>query len=224
MQMNQVAELLKVAVLDDHPIVLDGLSALLDDRHGMRVVGTYPTETALYKGMGRKPADVLILDLALQDQARDGISLIERVHQRYPELAIMIFSMCTNADIVKRALAAGARGYCVKGAEVNRLIEGVGKIASGTERFIGPGMEKDGGFLPFGLLSLSQLSTRELEVFERIGAGMKTSEIAQDLFVSVKTIESHRTNIKRKLNLSSSERLQATAAVHRYRAFEHSAA
>jgi len=208
----------EVLLLDDHLVILDGLAALLADQADMEVIGKLKTRQELFQGLEANPPDLLLLDLLLE--GADGLDLIREVHVRYPAVKILVFSMCNSREIVRRSIRAGASGYCVKGDDVTHLLNGIRALRDGQRHFYGPGIEEssDNADL-FGFVDVSKLSNRELDVFRRIGEGMKTKEIARILSVSIKTIESHRDNIKRKLTLDSAEKLQAAAAVWRSRCF-----
>lgn len=215
---KRTAKTIQLLLLDDHLVILDGLEALLTEQPDMEVVGKISTREELFDSLAANTTDVLILDLLLV--GADGLDLIREVHMRYPAVKVLVFSMCTSREIVRRAIRAGASGYCVKGDNVPHLLHGIRAIRDGHRTFYGPGIEANSDDAEiYGFVDVASLSNRELDVFRRIGEGMKTKDIAQMLSVSIKTIESHRDNIKRKLALDSAERLQAAAAVWRSRSF-----
>ena len=147
--------------------------------------------------------DLAIVDLSLKDSG--GLQLIKMLREAAPDLQVLVLSMHDEALFAERALKAGARGYIMKQEAIVGLVDAVRQVLSGRiylseqmsqqllER-IGPGSQtQDTG--------LTMLTDRELEVFELIGRGVSTSLIAEQMGVSVKTVETHRSNIKTKLNL-----------------------
>lgn len=207
----------RLLLLDDHSVILEGLESLLSHQSDFHVVGKVTSRTELLQWCEAGRADLLILDLLLEGE--NGFDLIKEVRLKRPALKILVFSMYSGSDLVSRALDAGASGYCVKGDDVSFLLEGARSVRDTRKPYLSPSAAKISGTRSEGLIDSTDLSTRELEVFRLVGEGMKTKEIAKALGVSVKTIESHRDNIKRKLHLEHSEKLQVAAALWRAQFF-----
>lgn len=196
-----------VLIIDDHPIVRRGLLQTIDPEPDLHVVGQVESAAAAIDAVGDHDVDVAIVDLTLSDAG--GTELIKQLKAINKELLILVFSMHDELLYAERALRAGARGYIMKQEGTDRIIDAIRLLLKGevylseqmTHRMLGRmlGTKADEGQSP-----LAALSDRELEVFELLGGGHSTRDVAELLCVSVKTIESHRENIKRKLNLKSS--------------------
>jgi DNA-binding NarL/FixJ family response regulator len=139
--------------------------------------------------------DLAIVDLSLGSTS--GLELIKQLHEEHPQLPILVLSMHDESLFAQRALRAGARGYLQKHEAIDGLIQAIRHVISGKV-FV-----SDTGTAPSPTDQLATLTDREIQVLERVGRGSSTAEIARDLGVSVKTIETYRSNIKAKLNLKS---------------------
>jgi DNA-binding NarL/FixJ family response regulator len=157
---------------------------------------------------------VLLIDLSLQDGS--GLELIKQIRSRYPAVKMLVYTMHEEQFFAARVIRAGASGFVNKAESLDTLMEAIGKVIQGrihlspamTDQVLSSSLGgKEGGELP----SPRDLSDRELEVFELIGQGKTTHQIADLLHLSIKTIETHRENIKRKLNLSTHVELQRAA-------------
>jgi DNA-binding NarL/FixJ family response regulator len=193
----------RLLLVDDHPIVRLGIRQMIAAESGLAICGeTDSPEEALRIAEASNP-DIAIVDLSLGQGA--GLELIRRLRSSAPNLPILVLSMHDETLFAERALRAGARGYIMKQEAINGLIEAIRQVLSGrvyvSERMSQNLLERIGheGLSPGG--RLGNLTDRELEVFDLIGHGLATTEIADRLNVSVKTIETYRANIKTKLNL-----------------------
>ncbi len=197
---------IKILIVDDHPIVRQGLTLLLNQEANMSVCGEAEDgEMAMYAIEENKP-DFLILDVSLK--GTDGIELSKKIRSLYPVLPILILSMHDESLLAERALRAGANGYLMKQEGTDKVIDAVHKIMDGklylSENMVEVILQK---FIHGSASSerspIQQLSDRELSVFELIGQGIGTKQIAEKLNLSSKTIETYRENIKKKLNLKN---------------------
>lgn len=200
----------KVLVVDDHQIVRQGLMLLINQASDLETCGEADNAVDALKTIDAKSPDIAIVDISLKDT--NGIELIKDIRIRHPKLLVLVLSMHDEMFYAERVLRAGARGYVTKDDASEKVIVAIRKVLSGEiylsermsarmlSKFVaGPG---DTGGLP-----AERLSDRELEVFELLGQGMGTSQIADRLHLSIKTIESHRENIKRKLKLENATEL-----------------
>lgn len=201
----------KILIVDDHPLVRQGLDLLIAQRDGWSVCGhAGSTAEALQQLVAERP-DLVLVDVSLQDGS--GLELIKEIKARGPEIKMLVLSNHDESVYAERALRAGASGYVNKleaGEKLVQAIEDVlkGKIALSrhmTERMVaravgGSGQERLHQ-------PVEALSDRELEVFELIGGGLTTRQIASKLFLSPKTVETYRESIKTKLGLSNSTQL-----------------
>jgi len=203
----------RIIIVDDHPLVRAGLKALLAQEHGFRVVGEADGVAQTLELIREDEPDLVILDLALSDG--DGLDLIQRLRRHYPALKILVVSMRDERLYAERVLEAGALGFLDKQAATEQIIEAVHATLAGRhyvdadilERIL----ERFGGKVQGERSIYDSLSNRELEVLSLIGRGHPTGEIARRLHLSVKTIETHREHIKRKLGLSSAMELTRAA-------------
>ncbi|MGO9108843.1 MAG: response regulator transcription factor [Thermoguttaceae bacterium] len=199
--------------MDDHPVVRLGLSLAIRREADMEVCGEAENiEEALHLVEGGHP-DVVIIDISLDGE--DGIELIDYIKSRWPSVKILVYSSHDEETFAGRVLRAGATGFVSKREAMPKIIVAVRQILCG-EVFLSPQMttrllQRAAVGKPLDNNPTESLSNRELQVFEMIGRGMNTVEIAHKLQVSPKTIESHRKVIKTKLNVETSAQLSRRA-------------
>ncbi|HEY0865428.1 MAG TPA: response regulator transcription factor [Lacunisphaera sp.] len=193
---------LRVLVVDDHPLFRAGVVAALKGEADLDVCGEADTAASARALAGRLQPDAAVVDLMLQSD--DGLKLVRELRADLPALRLVVLSMLEAAVYRPKALQAGANVFVSK-------LEGPAAIVAAL-RQTGPGARpaKSGSPVPHELAALSE---RELQVFIQLGQGRSTQEIATTLNVSVKTIESHRENIKGKLGLPHANALVARAAL-----------
>ena len=207
-----------VLIVDDHPIVRQGLSQLINAEHDLMVCGDAATVDEAMKSLDSADPDVVIIDLSLADS--DGLELIKQIRNKTRQLPVLVLSMHDENMYAERLLSAGANGYIMKQAAADQLLIALRRVLAGgvyvsedlgasmVERLAGSEGKQDSN--PF-----ERLSNRELQVMNLIGRGQTTREVAENLNLSVKTVESHRQRIKKKLNLQTSAQL-VHFAVSRY--------
>jgi len=200
----------KVFLVDDHPIVRQGLAQLINNEADLIVVGQGEDAYQSLRAIREAKPDLVLVDVSLKDS--DGIELIKELKSQAPKLPALVVSMHDESLYAERALRAGAGGYVMKQEAPQTLLAAIRAVLSGQVYVSGKmsatllqrmvaGKKRDGG------LPMDRLTDRELEVFRMIGAGTSVKEIADKLFLSVKTIEAHREHIKQKLNIKSSAEL-----------------
>ncbi len=194
----------RVILVDDHPIVRQGLAQLINREPDLTVCGEADTAHAALALLNTVKPDLAIIDVSLED--RSGIELLKDMTLRFPKLPVLLLSMYHESLYAERALHAGARGYIMKQEAPDRVLTAIRTILAG-EVYLS---EKMGARMLRNLSDrrsgaetspIERLSDRELEVFRRIGQGFSTSEIAEQLFLSARTVETHREHIKDKLKL-----------------------
>lgn len=204
----------RILIVDDHPLVRKGFTQLIEDEPGLEICGEAADESeSLQQVMATSP-DLVIIDLSLAGGS--GLNLIERIKAHHGNICMLVVSMHDEALFAERVLTAGALGYLNKQEAPGNIINAIHRVLDGKvylsdelkERLLDSpaGSVKGPGQPP-----LQQLSNRELEVFELIGRGMMTGKIAEHLNLSIKTIETHRENIKIKLHLASGQELTRRA-------------
>ncbi|HEX7079837.1 MAG TPA: response regulator transcription factor [Gammaproteobacteria bacterium] len=200
----------RVYIVDDHPIVRKGLAELLEQEPDLTVCGEAADVREARVGLSEARPDVVILDLSLNDS--DGLELIKEIRAKYGQLPVLVLSMHDETIYAERLLSAGANGYIMKHAGSDQLIVALRRVLSGgvyvSERIGASMIERFAAARrKHAIDPIERLSNREVQVLNLIGRGKSTREIASDLSLSVKTIESHRQRIKKKLSLDSSPRL-----------------
>ncbi len=204
----------KVLLVDDHPIVRQGLAELIGQEADLSVCCEAQDASEALQAIAASKPDIALVDVSLQGTG--GIELIKMIKASYPHVPVLVLSMHDETLYAERALRAGARGYVMKEEATERLLMAVRKVLSGqiylSERMAGRLLSKFVDGAPEGGRSpMERLSDRELEIFEFIGHGLSTRRIAEKLHLSVKTIESHREHIKEKLKLTGSQELMRHA-------------
>lgn len=203
----------RVFLVDDHPIVRRGFQLLLGLERDMVVCGEADSgPVALQKILAARP-DVAIVDLSLK--AGSGLELIKQLNGQCPRLKILVFTMRAESIYAERALRAGAHGYITKEEGTEKAIEGIRLLMQGKSclsPFLTDAMvQRISGNPSPAKSAVESLSDRELEVLELIGAGQGTREIAENLHLSIKTVESHREHLKAKLGLKRGAELVSYA-------------
>jgi len=199
-----------VFVIDDHPIVREGLTQLINREPDLTVCGTAEDIYEALKAMQTLKPDIALADISLK--GADGIELIKNLKIRMPALPVLVLSIHDESIYAPRALRAGARGFIMKQEATENVLLALRRVLSGEiylskrmankmlQQFVGaPGIAQK--------FSIDRLSDRELEVFRLIGQGHGTRRIAEELRLSVKTVESYREHIKEKMTLSDASEL-----------------
>ena len=205
----------RVIVIDDHPIVRRGLAQLVDSMPDLEVVGEAESYAQALEVLGRTPADVAVVDLSLDDS--NGLDLLSEIRTRYPAIKTIVFSIHDAELYAPRALRAGAAGFVSKTQPCEDVLVAIRTLSQG-EIYVAPDvaqrilrrMSSGGRVRADGGIEL--LSDRELQVFELVGRGQTTGEIAKALHLSPKTVETHRQRIKGKLGIDSGTKLLIRAA------------
>ena len=208
--MSEAPKTTEILIVDDHPVVRLGLKQMITHVPGLSVSGEAATSEEAVQLARTSRVDLAIVDLSLKDA--HGLDLIRRLHQVVPGLPVLALSIHDEALFAERALRAGARGYIMKHEAVNNLVAAIRQVLAGriyvsdrAAQCLLESIGRQGGLVTRD--RLGSLTDRELEVFELIGRGFTTADIAARLSVSVKTIETHRANIKSKLNLKDANDL-----------------
>ena len=203
----------RILLVDDHPLVREGVATMIRSTHDLEVTGEAGSAAEALQVLASHVPDLVMVDLAMPGVS--GLDLIKEVRNRYPELRILVLSMHEEGVYAERVLRAGAHGYIMKQAPGLKIIEAVRSVLRG-EVYVSPAIASrmlklivDGKGGKEGRSCVEQLSNRELQVFTCIGNGMATQEIASQLGLSAKTIQTYREHIKRKLGLRN-----ATDLVH----------
>jgi len=202
----------KVILLDDHPVMREGLAQLINHEADLVVCGQFEDAAPAFDAIPRLEPNIIIIDLSLKGSS--GLELVKNVKANYPRIPLLVLSMHEESLYAERALRAGASGYIMKAEATEAVLGAIRKVLNGeihlSEKMSSKLMHQIASGRAGGGTLMERLSDRELEVFSLIGQGRGTRQIAEQLHLSVKTIESHRAHIKEKLNLKN-----ATELVHR---------
>jgi len=200
--------------VDDHPVVRRGLAVFLNQTPDLHVCAEADQGPTALEALARVSPDLAIVDLSLDGMS--GLDLIAEIKVRWPKLPVLVLSMHDEALYAERALRVGASGYLMKDRPVDDVLVAIRQVLAGevylsaamsarlVRKLVGGGAEASDS--PVG-----KLTNRELEVFELIGHGFGTRNIAARLHLSIKTIDTHRENIKRKLALGDTVELHQHA-------------
>lgn len=199
-----------VFIVDDHPLLRQGLALLINREQDLAVCGEAEEAQTAIKEITQKKPDILIVDISLNGP--DGLDLLKNIRMLYPGLPVLILSMHDESIYAERALRARANGYIMKQEATEKVLVAVRRILGGdiylSDRMANKLLHQYISGAPADMNSrLSTLSDRELEVFRLIGEGRSTRQIAEKLHLSVKTVETYQAHIKDKLSLHSGREL-----------------
>ena len=194
---------LRVLLADDQALVRAGIRQILDTSPDIEVVGEAADGRETLERYAALRPDVALVDLVMPN--KDGLDVTRELRAHHPDARVLILSLHMDGDYAERVLRAGAMGAIGKDVDPEELVDAVRRVANG-ERYLEPGMEPSG--------SVTELSDRELQVLRLLVDGVKNRDIASRLHVSTKTVDSHRANILRKLDLSSNAELVRYAIRH----------
>lgn len=193
----------RIFLVEDHPVMREGYARLISREPEFMLCGEAASGTDALQQIPEAEPDLVVVDLSIP--GLNGLELIKQLRALNPELKMLVVTAHSEALYADRVLRAGAQGFLNKGAPPAQLLTAIHQVLQG-ERFLSEAAHERIGQQPptedAPLSPLDVLSDRELEVFEYFGRGYSTVQTADALFVSPKTIETHRANIKRKLNLT----------------------
>ena len=200
----------KVFLVEDHPITREGFAQLINYQDDLLVCGHAGTVAAALSGITDNAPDLVIVDVSLPDG--HGIELIKSLRTQFPKLRILVLSMHDEALYAERALQAGARGYVMKQEATHIVMAAIRQVLQ-DETYLSPKMQRTvvqrfAGKIPAnGVSEMEHLTDRELQVFELLGRGQSTSQIARRLRISISTVETHRAHLKEKLQTETGPEL-----------------
>ena len=199
---------IRLLLIDDHPLVRDGLRARLATVPGCDVVGEAGSAAEAQQQLLLHRPSLVLMDVGMRDM--NGIDLTALLLAQDPGLLVLMLSMYDNPEYVQRALQAGARGYVLKDAPASEIVSAITAVAGGGT-FLSPAVSRrlfrNQGARPV-------LSMRESQILSGLAKGLSSKQLARDLDLSVRTVEAHRQNIKRKLDLPGQAELIKYAVEH----------
>ena len=206
--MSAAAPTIRLVIVDDHSLVRDGLRARLSVVPGLQVVGEAASgEQALELARADEP-DLMLVDVGMRGM--NGIELATALRERHPRVRVLMLSMYDNREYVLSAIRAGARGYVLKESPTEEIIAAIGAVCAGGNYFsaqVSPLVSQASG-------PASQLTGREHEVMLLLAHGRSNKLVARQLDISVRTVETHRLSLRRKLGVDSASELLKIAVTN----------
>ncbi len=200
---------IRIVIVDDHPMVAEGIQSILESYDDVEVIAVFGTGQEIIDRISDLDPDVILLDLNMPGIG--GLTTTEIILERRPDTRILILSMHDSPEYISSALSHGAAGYVLKDVPTNEIKRAIDSVMAG-QRYLCTGAQ--GSLAPFRPGEREQLTNREQTILLQLAQGKSNRDVAQMLDISVRTVETHRKNIKRKLGISS------TAGLTRY-ALEH---
>jgi len=209
-QAKKIVRKTQILLVDDHPIVREGLTKIINHQRDLNVCGGTDDAHQALKAISELKPDVVVVDIYLKNS--DGIELTKSIKAKYLKLPVVVLSVHDESIYAERALRAGARAYLMKEALSENIVDAIRTVLKG-EIYVSNTISKKflhkiaGDKTETTKTSIENLSDREFEIFRLIGEGHKASQIAKELHLSVKTVETYRGRLKEKLNLDSAAEL-----------------
>ena len=212
--MPDPAAKIRIYLVDDHPLVRSGLATLIREQSDMAIIGEADDAQSALESFKSNLPDIALVDISLKGM--DGLELIKHAKSRFPALNILVLSMHDENLYAERAIRAGAGGYIMKQEAAEKVIVAIRRILKG-ETYLSDKMYSQlvrrmaGGASEPDASPLKQLSDRELEIFNLMGKGRRIKEVADDLGISAKTVETHCAHLRKKLDLKGAVELMQFA-------------
>lgn len=202
---NGVARAHKVFIVDDHPLVREGLANLINQQTDMEVCGDAEDSAGAISAIQTTNPDVVLVDISLKNES--GLELVKTLRNQFPELAVIVLSMHDEALYAERALHAGARGYVMKRETTKNVLTAIRRVFEGdiyvSDRVVNSMAKRMSSRKTAAAEPVERLSDRELEIFRLLGQGRTPSQIAEDLRLSLKTVQAYCARAKEKFGVTS---------------------
>lgn len=201
---------IKIIVADDHQLFREGIIALLSKNKSLEIIGEAASAAELFELLNDKVPHVVLMDISMP--GTNGLDAIKLSRDKYPDCRFIVLTMHAEGQYVVKAVRNGAYGYLIKNADENELIAAIEAVALGKKYFNSEISELMIGNMALEGESHKKLSDREMEVLELVSEGRTTKEIADQLFVSARTVDTHRVNMMKKLGVQNTAELIKKAA------------
>ena len=199
---------MRILIVDDHPLVREGVRTLINHQSGLEVVGEAADADGALEAIARLEPALVLTDIGMKQVS--GIALAAQIRERWPAIHVIVLSMYDNPDYVHQAMQAGARGYVLKDAPSSDIVDAIRAVAAG-DTYLSASLSRQSarsdGPRPI-------LSEREAEILACLARGMSSKQIAAEHDLSVRTVETHRQNIRRKLRIEGQAELIRYAVEH----------
>lgn len=196
--------MIRIAIVDDHPLLIKGLRSMLQHCTDIEITGTYHNGRELFAGLREIQPDVLLLDIQMQGQMGDELALLLR--KEYPNMMVLVLTNMEHEYYIKTMLEYGVQGYVLKSSDEMILLEAVRTVSTGQQYF-DPVIRKQVAKAKYGISQTPTLTRREKEILTLIASDMNSSDIATRLFLSKRTVDNHRANLLLKLDVKNSANL-----------------
>jgi DNA-binding NarL/FixJ family response regulator len=204
---------IKLLIVDDHQMIIEGIQSLLEDQTTVKIVGTATNAKLCQQFFNTQTADVVFMDINLPDLS--GIDLTALLLKKYPTLNIIALSTFTQGTYVRKMIENGAKGYLLKNASKFEILKAIEVVHSG-QKYIAPEAKEALNYELNLQKKLPKITKREKEVLVLIVEGLTNSQIAEKLFISIDTVDSHRKNLYSKLNVNNTAMLVGFVNENRY--------
>lgn len=202
-------EKIKIILVDDHQIVRDGIKALLNDAEDIDIISEAASYNELREKLKLQNPDIIVMDISLPEIS--GLEITKMLSETYPHLKVLILSMYTGEDFIFNAIKAGAKGYLPKNTTRKEIIDAIHAVFNNNEYYsesiskviLKSYVQKAKSSDSLPERAEDKLSAREIEILKYFAGGMSNQEIADKLFISIRTVESHKNHIMQKLELKS---------------------
>jgi DNA-binding NarL/FixJ family response regulator len=201
---------IRVIVVDDHQLFREGIISLLSKNEDLEIVGEASSAEGLFELIESVNPNIVLIDITMP--GINGLEVIEEAREKYTETKFIVLTMHAEGQYVVKAVRNGAFGYLIKNADENELIAAIKNVASGKKHFNSEISQLMIGNMAIEGESHKKLSDREMEVLTLVSEGQTTKEIADQLFVSARTVETHRVNMMKKLKVQNTAELIKKAA------------
>jgi DNA-binding NarL/FixJ family response regulator len=194
--------MIRLIIADDHPVIIDGIKTILEKEKDIKLVAEVSDGNALLEILETTPADVVLTDINMPE--KNGIDATRQIKEKYPDIKVIAFSQYDEKRFIKQVLKRGASGYMLKNSDGKEFIHAIKMVFEGG-MYLSPGLPNVFGDQPKRRSSylFPELSPRELEVLKLICEEKNTQEIADELFISYNTVETHRANILLKVGVKN---------------------
>ncbi|MEK6492793.1 response regulator transcription factor [Myroides odoratimimus] len=193
--------MIKVAITDDHPLLLEGLKNILSNQIEIEVVACFSDKESMMQGLLTINTDIILLDINLADI--NTLELIKPLKQKFPHIEIIMLSVHNEYAVINSSLVEGAKGYIQKNASVEEIIHGIQAVHRGQKYLCSQSTIVLDKKEEVGLKQIPKLTRREKEILIEAASGLTTNQIAEKLFISHHTVESHRKNLIEKFQTSN---------------------
>src|SRR6266550_6220865 len=195
----------RVFLIDDHPLVREGLVNLINSQRDLAVCGEAEDSAGAMTGMAKTRPDVALVDISLKNES--GLELVKNLESQFPLVALIVLSMHDEALYAERALRAGARGYVMKRETTKNVLTAIRRVVKGdiyvSDRVVNSMAKRMSSRKTAAATPVERLSDRELEIFRLLGQGRTPSQIAEDLRLSLKTVQAYCARAKEKFGVTS---------------------